>query len=426
MDTGTTPTLEQTSGTPPPKNQFDEYYHFEGWLSTFRTHDTAIWSHENWTGGQTITLKVSHYRAASGNTNLGADYSWSFNIYSFASSSGGTGSTQKNTDKTAVTEPFDLSNVESATLTFWHKYSIVPGMNGAFIELGYKENGGSSWKWNYIIPSQGAYTGNLNLSAHREDSDGTSIVWGWNGVSGKGTFTWEYVKVDLLSWIPENADRSQICIKFNYTQYGLGTGYGWYIDDVKVIVSRSDDNLPVSGDSDVWQLISTSDRNGKNTHAWWNGDPTGTYFKPGIDDSLISRPIDLTNALNAELSAYFKFNINTSSGAPPDGFRVEVSTDGGNTWVAINLGVRSAWGVSGSDNSDDQTTTGVNAGNNWVEAGTLTRLNVDLSAFRGNVILLRFRVVTTNAGTYQHYDKDTGWGGFYLDDVVISGESIGA
>ncbi len=415
----TTPTLQQTKGTDPGN------WHFEGWFTTYKTHDTAIWSHDNWTAAQSVTMKVSNYHAASGNTNSGADYSWTFKTYTFTST-GGTGQTEKNTNKTAVTDSFDLSNVKGAYLTFWHKYNIVPGMNGAFLELGYNKSG--DWQWIYIIPGQGAYTGNLNLSdTHRKDSEGTPIVYGWNGVSGKGTFSWEFVKVDLMGVVTKHVPqqyRHEIRIKFNYTQYGLGTGYGWYIDDVKVVVTRSDSAAVTSGDSDIWQVVSTTDRNGNPTHAWWNGDPSTGLFKPGIDNSLISRPIDLTNAWNATLSAYFKFNINTSSGAPPDGFRVEISTDGGVTWTAINLGVRSAWGVSGSDNSGTQTVTGVNAGNNWVEAGSLTRLNVDLTAFRGNVIMLRFRVVTTSADNYQHYDKDTGWGGFYLDDVVISGESL--
>ncbi len=272
----------------------------------------------------------------------------------------------------------------------------------------------------------GPYSGNLKLDVYREDSFGNPIIWAWNGASKKGTFGWEFVKVNLLKYVPEQY-RSEVRIKFNYTQYGGGTGYGWYLDDVKIVLSRdgnSDTNINANI-SDVWQFVSTTDRNNQSTHAWWNGDPGTGWFRGGIDNSLITRPIDLTNAWTAHLSAYFKFNINNDSGAPPDGFRVEISTDGGVNWRPINMGVRTAWGVSGTNSSANTTYTGTNAGYYWTEAGSLLRLNVDLSTFSGNVVLLRFRVVTTNAPTYEHYEDSTvGFGGFYVDDVIIWGESL--
>jgi hypothetical protein len=147
---------------------------------------------------------------------------------------------------------------------------------------------------------------------------------------------------------------------------------------------------------------------------------------PGIDNSLMTMPIDLVSARTASLSAYFRFNLNTQEGAPPDGFRVEVSSDNGITWHAINLGVRSSWGVSGTDNSGTTSYTGHNAGGYyWTQAGTLTRLNCDLSDWGGNVIMIRFRMVTNNAANYDHYESSSvGFGGFYVDDVVVSGETV--
>jgi hypothetical protein len=67
----------------------------------------------------------------------------------------------------------------------------------------------------------------------------------------------------------------------------------------------------------------------------------------------------------------------------------------------------------------------------WVEAGTLTRLDTDLSGWRGSVIKVRFRVVTTSEkGPFwsgSHYeDSGAGFGGIYVDDVIIYGESIKA
>ena len=51
------------------------------------------------------------------------------------------------------------------------------------------------------------------------------------------------------------------------------------------------------------------------THSWWNHDLTpGNYSKGGLDNSLYTRHIDLTNARKATLSAYLKFNKNIKTG----------------------------------------------------------------------------------------------------------------
>jgi flagellin-like protein len=353
-----------------------------------------------------------------------------------------------NTNKTAVTKAMNLTNIEEAELSFWHKYNIVPGVNGGFLEVGFKESATGAWKWKYVVPSS-AYTGNLRLNqTGRTDSYGTFVQWGWNGVSGRGTFAWEKVNINLLDWValPNGSHfsgsydlRSSVRVKFNYTQYGGGTGYGWYIDDVKVAVSRSDDlNSVNTASADVWQQVTTRDRNNVNTTAWWNGNITSGFMKRGIDNSLMCGPIDLTNARNAVLNASFKFNINTKDGAPPDGFRVEISKDNGMSWSAINLGVRAAWNVSGSEFDtangqphDHKSYSGINSGNYWVYAESLSRLNVDLSSFTGNAIMLRFRVVNNNINNdspingYAHYKSNTvGFGGFYIDDVTVTGNTI--
>jgi hypothetical protein len=129
-----------------------------------------------------------------------------------------------------------------------------------------------------------------------------------------------------------------------------------------------------------------------------------------------------------------KFNFNYASGAPPDGFRVEISKDNGVTWSAVNLGVRASWNVSGTDTDikdgkiDGKSYTGLNEGNYWVSLGSLTRVNVDLSSFSGNAIHIRFRVVTNSSPTYAHNNNGNQanplFGGFYIDDVMVMGETI--
>jgi hypothetical protein len=357
-----------------------------------------------------------------------------------------------NADKCAVTKSMDLRNLANANLEFWHKYNIVPGANGGVLMLGFYNETSSGWQYRYVVPSS-AYTGNLRLNVTtRTDDFGTFIQWGWNGISGRGTFAWEKVSLDLLYYLQDvnPAWLDQVRVKFQYYQYGGGTGYGWYIDDVRITVSRSDAVTPGATMADAWRLVSPTDAAypvpplGMNhTHsgkyAWWNGDPTTGLMKPGIDNYLMTTPIDLTNAKAAYLSAYVKFNFNYASGSPPDGFRIEVSEDNGLTWVAVNLGVRSAWNVSGTDADwedgyagDGKSYTGISdaadAGSYWVNVGSLTRVNIDLSSFSGNAILIRFRVVTNSDPGYAHSNNanqaNPGFGGFYLDDVQVMGETI--
>ncbi len=329
----------------------------------------------------------------------------------------------KNFDKYAVTPSLDLTNTEEAWLTFWHKYRLIQGVNGAYMEIGYENNTGE-YLWRYVQPSVGPYTGNLLLSEIDSDDFDNDIIWCWNGKSAGGTMQWEFVKVDLLRdeyEIPEDK-LDTVRVRFYYKQFGGGVrDGGWWLDDVSVVVTRIGnlaDNIEL-GMHDVWHLNETIGPDDQPTRAWYNVDPSTGHFRPGIDNRLITAPIYLTNARTATLRADFKFNINTAGGRPPDGFRVEVSTDNGRSWEAINLGVRAATGVSGSGGDAGQ-----NIGYNWTTAGSLDRLNVDLSDYAGNVILIRFRVFTCSASGYNHYaDPDTD-GGFYVNNVIVLGETI--
>ncbi len=333
--------------------------------------------------------------------------------------------TGQNENKTAVTPSFDLTGYEDARLTFRNKYRMVSGTNGGFIQIGYidpdndnQDEFGYSWK--YVIPSEGTYTGNMDMDVERVDDYGNSMNWAWNGVSGGGSFGWDHVRVNILRYVPEE-HREDVRIKFNYTQYGGGTGFGWYLDDVRVVVSRGSNEEINDNTRDMWQQVPTTGRDGHDTTAWWIGCETDG-FRGGLDNSLITNPIDLTNARTVEMSAHLKFNINRSSGAPPDGFRVEITTDNGRTWMPLNLGVRTAWGVSGTGGEDSYE--GADVGNGWTTAESLRRLETDLSDFRGEVVRIRFRMYTTTASAYQHYDDVGEDYGFFVDDFIVSGRSL--
>jgi hypothetical protein len=100
------------------------------------------------------------------------------------------------------------------------------------------------------------------------------------------------------------------------------------------------------------------------------------------------------------------------------------------------VGVRCAWGVSGSENdssdgkNDGKSYTGISEGNSsWVEAGTLTRLMVDLEGWLGEVIQIKIRIITASDdnqyfGSAHYEDGGAGFGGFYMDDLIVHGTSL--
>ncbi|MCK5309143.1 MAG: hypothetical protein KAJ64_00685, partial [Thermoplasmata archaeon] len=68
----------------------------------------------------------------------------------------------------------------------------------------------------------------------------------------------------------------------------------------------------------------------------------------------------------------------------------------------------------------------------WVGLDSLTRINIDLTSFSGNAIQIRFRMATNGHDAYLHSNNDPifgqnldpGFGGFWVDDVIVYGETI--
>jgi hypothetical protein len=332
-------------------------------------------------------------------------------------------------DLYAITQTVNLQGSSTARLSFWQKYSITMGLSGCVVLVGTSADN-VSFTYKYVTPSQ-SYKGNIKTSITRLDDLGNEMRWAWNGISGKGAFAWEYVEVNLNQFCGQQYVR----IMFAYLRAGGGGGQGWWLDDIEVRVSRANSVAVADTSMDQWELVkkgTTLGTGGDTADAYsgewaWlchNPSPSVDYLKGGLDNALISAPIDLTNALDATLIAKFKFNINYTDGRPPDGFRVEVTSDVGISWRPVHFGVRAAWKVSGTEaaGGDGKSFTGVDLGSNWVYSTSLSRLNCDLSGWAGSVIQIRFRVVT-RSDAVNHYHSVTGWGGFYIDDVTVFGNT---
>ncbi|MEM3567253.1 MAG: hypothetical protein QXS83_01630, partial [Thermoplasmata archaeon] len=370
--------------------------------------------------------------------------------------------------------PLFLRKSEGGTLSFYTKYSMTQGTNGGILYL-WGSTDGRTWVWDrnhrvYLEPRQ-PYNGNLKMEALANESttggltgngwidiDGKMPYWCFNGKSAGGTYGWEKIEVDLAKYVRTFA---AIRIVFIYAQFGgvlppeWREDMGWYIDDVQIRVR--------GGVPDYWKIMENATLAHSGKRFWYYNSPSD-YLPLGVDSSLYTIPIDLTRAYRATLIAFFKFNINDGAGLPPDGVRIEVSKDNGETWYSITYGVRIGWGYTGRDlttveNRGYYGITGDAAGGelpqrysgvrgtlyktnwtfvkasdantvsayDWVPSFTLVRLNCDLSGFAGNTIILRIRVFTNATGSEtdaMHYASSSYDKGVFVDDVFVIGTSI--
>lgn len=139
------------------------------------------------------------------------------------------------------------------------------------------------------------------------------------------------------------------------------------------------------------------------THSFHCSDPSIQK-----DDWLITPSITLGN-VSAQMTFWHTYQLEDSF----DGGVIEISTDGGSTWSDLGPHITSG----GYNGSIDPATIDSNlAGRDVWTAGyldTMRQVVVDLGAYRGQSVKLRFRLGTdsSNGGTF------AGW---YIDDVVIT------
>ena len=352
-----------------------------------------------------------------------------------------------------ITNTVDINDAKGAMLSFWTKYWMTSGTNGGVVYLWLYNNTAHKWVWDkehriYLIPRQ-SYTGNLMMGKNKNgnpigvDKDATTggpnitgeanglvdkygnlPYWCFNGRSGGGTFEWNYIEIPLTKYINDIKDSGgKFRIVFLFAQYGgltPSTGWnpamGWYLDDVKITVTSDTFN-------DLWQLYNFggtgSDKAHSGDYAWAYGFPNNHWALPkGVDSSLITKQIDLGTARTAYLSFWIRFNLNPAAGVPPATVRVEISDNNGMTWRSITYGVRIGWGASGTGGISGESTNGKYG---WVNSGTLSRINCDLSGWAGKSIEIRFRVVTNNT-SYPTYANRNDPYGVFIDDVMVYGE----
>ena len=344
--------------------------------------------------------------------------------------------------KWLVTPEISLAGYSKARMTFWQRYKMIPGQNGGLVQVGVRPDDcpdgqgqcpsgvygryNDGIHWEYIMPIT-PYNSNLNISQvtdesnatyqdpnYLKDCDGKEMLYAWSGTSTHGTFGWEFVDVDLGRYVGHS-----IRVNLSMFQFSAGTGNGWWIDDLVITGTRAEGS-PVSPVKDQWVYICGTFA-GRTTCVWRNQDTGNTnLLKGGLDNYLLSSPIDLTKAKTAYLDFDVMYNVNSKAGLPPDSLRVEISDDGGLVWKPVNLGIRIDPGVSGGGGTPA-----------WISSTSLTRYERNISGWAGKVVTIRFRVVTTTESGYAHRDASstcttsTAWcGGIWLDNIRISGDSV--
>jgi hypothetical protein len=158
------------------------------------------------------------------------------------------------------------------------------------------------------------------------------------------------------------------------------------------------------------------------TACWWFGeDATGTFIGADYDDhqannsggtstgiksgELVSPLISLTGVSQASLSFYTWWEIEGVDVQSYDLMFVEVSKDGGNTWV--NLGRLNPIDDANTASYIPYSTNGVNQTGQW------GRVYFNLMPFIGSQIKVRFRFTTGDA-------LFNGFRGWFIDNIGIS------
>ncbi len=364
-----------------------------------------------------------------------------------------------NTIKWAYSSPVKLnSSIVSATASWWQQFNLATSSNGGIVcvvpAADYPLPAPTS---NGDITDTAVYNAIVNFCqvqlppSPTYNSPETPMylydglcyeLASFSGASLGGTGGWEQETLNLTAYAGQT-----VRVAFGYVEGTLACGgsstgaVGWNIDDFKVsvtggfptVVSQAYSSCGTSPgkfvSGDVWQqapsatLAPTLSALGiappPTGSAWVSGaiDHGILTLNPNMWDSLYSRPIDLSNALNATLNFQYAFSNVFWTQSPPlsyanspqQDFLVEVApavTTSVTPWVPI----WSANNWSSYSNGQHSYVVGhIQGSNSPAYGGTVvvartdsltgwTQVSLSLSAYAGEVIRLRF-LVGTNCGS---------------------------
>ncbi|MFH1374103.1 MAG: choice-of-anchor D domain-containing protein [bacterium] len=169
----------------------------------------------------------------------------------------------------------------------------------------------------------------------------------------------------------------------------LDTDYIMFYDDMESGINGWTEELYGGTTDDLWHQTNTAYNSAVTS--WWCADETvGTYATGNLISTAVVSPLIDLSIGTAPITLEFYETYDTEPGW--DYCMVDVSTDDGGSWVPL----RGAYGMAPSGSSGG-----------WI----LTVL--DLSAYEGQVIRLRFYFDTGDGGANDY----TGW---FFDDVLVT------
>ncbi len=159
-----------------------------------------------------------------------------------------------------------------------------------------------------------------------------------------------------------------------------------------------------TGMADQWHLSSARNHTTGGGHSWKCGDPGGGSYADGSDGVLEILPVALGTGASL---AFWHWIAAEEGGAGQawDGGLVEISTDGGSSWNPLQPSGGYTHAIIANPASPFPAGYPVWSGSyGWRQA------TIDLSAYAGQVVRIRFRFGSDGYMTYE---------GWYIDDLVL-------
>ncbi len=138
-------------------------------------------------------------------------------------------SNRSDDSNTTLTQPFDLSDVSGATLSYWAWYDIEKDWDYAYLEI--STDAGRSW--DILQTPSGVNT----------DPNGNSFGWAYTGTSGHGdTAEWIEEQVDLSSYVGQ-----EVLVRFEYITDDAVHRPGLVLDGISIPEIDYYDDFEVDG-----------------------------------------------------------------------------------------------------------------------------------------------------------------------------------
>jgi Zn-dependent metalloprotease len=226
-------------------------------------------------------------------------------------------------------------------------------------------------------------------------------------------------------YIDVDAKTGEIINKISRIQSGDIPGYGTSVYNGVVSLTVADTAISLK-DSSRWHVDSWNAYEGGLS--WWDADPSlgnqGGYSN-GWYEGLDTDPISLSGS-SLMLDFYHRYKVEEPAGGFPagyngwDGMNVRISTDDGSTWQVLQNPVP-AYSNSSLYSFGDFHGEGPGIPGWTGELSNWTNVSIDLSAYAGQTVRIRFALASDEA--FATDDGGPDMFGWQIDNIIVSNSS---